>query len=58
LEWIRKAKAELEAEAAAAKAAQRNDEAEAAEQVVEASEASGDKHRSKLAARRSRGAPG
>jgi transposase len=56
LEWIRKAKAELEAEAAAAKAAQRNDEAEAAEQDAEASEASGDKQRSKRAARRSRGA--
>jgi len=56
LEWIRKAKAELEAEAAAAKAAQRNDEAEAAEQDVEASEASGDEPRSKRAAHRSRGA--
>jgi transposase len=57
LEWIRKAKAELEAEAAAAKAAQRNDEAEAAEQDAEASEASGgDQQRSKRAARRSRGA--
>jgi hypothetical protein len=56
LEWIRKAKAELEAEAAAAKAAQRNDEADAAEQDAEASEASGDKQRSKRAARRSRGA--
>jgi len=56
LEWIRKAKAELEAEAAAAKAAQLNDEAEAAEQDAEASEASGDERRSKLAARRSRGA--
>jgi len=56
LEWIRKAKAELEAEAAAAKAAQRNDEAEAAEQEAEASEASGDEPRIKRAARRSRGA--
>jgi transposase len=56
LEWIRKAKAELEAEAAAAKAAQRNDEAEAAEQEAEAAEASGDEPRSKRAARRSRGA--
>jgi len=56
LEWIRKAKAELEAEAAAAKAAQRNDESEAAEQDAEASEASGDKQRRKRAARRSRGA--
>jgi len=56
LEWIRKAKAELEAEAAAAKAAQRNDEAEAAEQDAEASEARVDEPRSKRAARRSRGA--
>jgi transposase/transposase InsO family protein len=56
LEWIRKAKAELEAEAAAAKAAQLNDEAEAAEQDAEASEASGDEQRSKPAARRSRSA--
>ena len=56
LEWIRKAKAELEAEAAAAKAAQRNDEAEVAEQDAEASEASGDEQRSQRAARRSRGA--
>lgn len=35
----------MEAEAAAAKAAQRNDEAEAAEQDAEASEASGDEQR-------------
>jgi hypothetical protein len=56
LEWIRKAKAELEAEAAAAKAALRNDEAEAAEQDAEASEARVDEPRSKRAARRSRGA--
>jgi len=57
LEWIRKAKAELEAEAAAAsKTAQLNEEAEAAEQDAEASEASGDEQRSKLTARRSRGA--
>ncbi|MCP9808487.1 transposase [Cyanobium sp. HWJ4-Hawea] len=56
LEWIRKARAELEAEAAAAKAAQLNDEAEAAEQDAEASEASGDEQLRKLAARRSRGA--
>jgi transposase len=50
LEWIRKAKA------AAAKAAQRNDEAEAAKQEIEESDSSGDKQRSKLAALRSRGA--
>jgi hypothetical protein len=56
LEWIRKAKAELEAEAAAAKAAQRNEQAEAAEQEAEAAEASGDEQRSTRAARRSRGA--
>jgi transposase len=56
LEWIRKAKAELEAEAAAAKTALRNDEAEAAEQEAEASETSGDEQRSKRVARRSRGA--
>jgi hypothetical protein len=42
MDWIRKANAELEAEAAAAKAAQLNDEAEACEQDAEASEASGD----------------
>jgi len=56
LEWIRKAKAELEAEAAAAKAAKRNEQAEAAEQEAEASEASGDEQRSQRAARRSRSA--
>ena len=56
LEWIRKAKAALEAEAAAAKAAQRNEQARAAEQEVETAEASGDEPRSKRAARRSRGA--
>jgi hypothetical protein len=56
LEWIRKAKAELEAEAAAAKAAQRNEQAEAAEQDAAEAEASGDEQRSKRAARRSRGA--
>ena len=54
LEWIRKAKAELEAVSAATKAAQRNDEAEAAEQDAEASEASGDEQRSKRAAHRSK----
>jgi len=56
LEWILNAKVELEAEAAAAKAAQRNDEAEAAEQEAETAVASGDEPRSKRAARRSRGA--
>ena len=56
LEWIRKAKAELEAEAAAAKAAQRNEQADVAEQEAEAAQASGDEPRSKRAARRSRGA--
>lgn len=53
LEWIRNAEAELKAEAAAAKAAQRNDEAEASLQVEEVSEATGYKQRSKRAARRS-----
>ena len=56
LEWIRKAKAELEAEAAAGKARQRDQQAEAAEQEVEVAESSGDEPRSKRAARRSRGA--
>jgi len=56
LEWIRKAKAELEAEAAAGKARQREEQAEAAEQDAKAAEASGDEQRSKRAARRSRGA--
>ena len=56
LEWIRKAKAELEAEAAAGKARQRDQQAEAAEQDAKAAEASGDEQRSKRAARRSRGA--
>ena len=56
LEWIRKAKAELEAETAAGKARQRDQQAEAAEQEVEVAEASGDETRSKRAGRRSRGA--
>ncbi|MFM9088383.1 MAG: IS1182 family transposase [Cyanobium sp.] len=56
LEWIRKAKAELEAEAAAAKAAQRNEQAEVAEQEAEAAEVSGDEPRSKRLTRRARGA--
>ncbi len=56
LEWIRKAKAELEAEAAAAKAQQRKGQAEAAEQEAAETEASGDAQASKRAARRARGA--
>ena len=56
MEWIRKAKAELEAEAAPGKARQREEQAEAAEQDSKAAEASGDEQRSKRAARRSRGA--
>ena len=56
LEWIRKAKAELEAEAAVAKARQREEQAEAAEQEATEAETSGDEQRSKRAARRSRGA--
>ena len=56
LEWIRKAKAELEAEAAATKAAQRQEQAEAAEQEAVEADASGDEQRSKRAMRRSRGA--
>jgi transposase len=55
LEWIRKAKAELEAEAAVAKAAQRQEQAEAAEQEAVDAEASGDEQRSKRASRRARG---
>ena len=56
LEWIRKAKAELEAEATAAKARPRDQQAEVAEQEVEVAEASRDEPRSKRAARRSRDA--
>jgi transposase len=56
LEWIRKAKAELEAEAAAAKARQLHEQAEAAEQEAAKAEASSDEQRSKRAARRARGA--
>jgi len=56
LEWIRKAKAELEAEAAAGKVRQREEQADAAEHEAKAAEASGDEQRSKRAARRSRGA--
>jgi len=56
LEWIWKAKAELEAEAAAGKARQRDEQAEAAEQEVAEADDSGDEQRSKRAARRARGA--
>jgi transposase len=56
LEWIRKAKAELEAEAAAAKAAQRQQEAAAAGKEATEAEARGDDQTSKRAARRGRGA--
>lgn len=56
LEWTRKAKAELVAEAAAAKAAQRQEEAKAAEQDAADAEASGDAQASKRASRRARGA--
>ena len=56
LEWIRKAKAEMEAEAAAAKAHQRKEQAEAAEQDATEAEASGDAKAGKRAARRARGA--
>jgi hypothetical protein len=54
LEWIRKAKAELEAEAAAGKARQREEQAEAAEQEAAEAEVSGEEQRSKRAARRAR----
>lgn len=56
LEWIRKAKAELEAEAAAGTARQRDEQAEAAEQEAAEAEASGDEQSSKRAARRASGA--
>ena len=56
LEWIRKAKAELEAEAAAAKAAQRQQEAAAADKEATEAEASGDDQASKRGSRRGRGA--
>ena len=56
LGWIRKAKAELEAEAAAGKARQRDQQAEEAAQDAKTAEASGDAQRRKRAARRSRGA--
>jgi transposase len=54
LEWIRKAKAELEAEAAAAKAAQRQQEATAADKEASEAEASGDDQASQRASRRGR----
>jgi len=56
LDWIRKAKAELEAEAAASKARQREEQAERAEQEAAEAEASGEEQRSKRAARRARAA--
>ncbi|CAK6694705.1 IS1182 family transposase [Synechococcus sp. BA-124 BA4] len=56
LEWIRKAKAELEAEAAAGRARQRDEQAEAAEQEAAEADDSGDEQRSKRAARRARSA--
>ena len=56
LEWIHKAKPELEAEAATAKAAQRQQEAAAADKEATEAEASGDDQTSKRASRRERGA--
>jgi transposase len=56
LEWIRKAKAELEAEVAAAKAAQRQQAAVACEQETAEAEASGDDQARMRASRRGRGA--
>ena len=56
LEWIRKAKAELEAEAAASKARQRLQEAEHAEEEASETEAHDDARASKRAMRRARGA--
>ena len=50
------AEAEFEAEVAASKARQREEQAEAGEQEAKAAEASGNEQRSKRAARRSRGA--
>ncbi len=52
----RKAKAELEADAASDKAAQRQEQAEAAEQVASDAEAIGYEQRNKRATRRARGA--
>jgi len=56
LEWIRKAKAELEVEAAAARACENKKQAEVAEQEASGAEASGDAQASKRAVRRARGA--
>jgi hypothetical protein len=56
LEWIRKAKAELEAEAAEARARQREEEARQAEQEAAATEARDETKAGKRAARRARGA--
>ncbi|PZV05938.1 MAG: IS1182 family transposase [Cyanobium sp.] len=56
LEWIRKAKAELEAEASASKARQHTEQAEVAEQKATEAEASSDAQTSKQASRRARGA--
>ena len=54
LEWIRKAKAELVAEAGAAKAHQRDEQAEVAEQDAAEAEASEDGKAGKRASRRAR----
>ena len=54
LEWIHKAKAELQAEAAAAKTRQREDQADLAEQEAAEAEVSGDARASKGAALRAR----
>jgi transposase len=56
LEWIRKAKAELEAEAAAANAAQRQEQADEAGQAVAEAVTSSDEETNKRASRRARGA--
>lgn len=56
LEWIRKAKAELVAEAAAAKARQRQEQVEAAELEAAQTEGGGDAQLSRRSARPARGA--
>ena len=56
LEWIRKAKDELEAEAAAANARQRQEQAEAVELEAAQTEGGGDAQLSRRSARRARGA--
>jgi hypothetical protein len=56
LKWIRKAKAELEQEAAAARARENKEQAEMAEQEAAGAEASGDPQASKRALCRARGA--